>query len=165
MGPIVSIDPGIHGCGLAVFAQSTLLGAEYVSGIGCQMHPLLEIVDGIERSLNSIMNQIGTIDTIVIETPQVYQTAHQKGDQRDLVDLAIVVGGILAVSRSTANAALLVRPAEWKGQLPKDVSAKRVISILGEDERSAIELPTASRLYHNVLDAIGIGLWRLGRSK
>ena len=53
-------------------------------------------------------------------------------------------------------------PADWKGQVPKEVMTERIRRSLTEEERGRIEKCKAS-LMHNVLDACGIGLYRLGR--
>ena len=59
-----------------------------------------------------------------------------------------------------------VSPAAWKGQVPKKIHHPRILRSLSEVEREIVLdvldlLPASTR--HNVLDAVGIGLWALKR--
>jgi len=59
-------------------------------------------------------------------------------------------------------AAKMVFPATWKGQLKKHVCHARIDLALTPGERKII--PKLAKTYlHNMLDAVGIGLWYLGR--
>lgn len=160
MDTMISIDPGSDGCGFAFWAEGVLLHAEYVSGLGGAVHPLMQAALGLERNFRDLATQVGTIETLVIEYPQVYATAQQKGDQQDLIKLAIVVGGIMRMASMYTKTVLPVLPREWKGQAPKDVTEHRMQKHLTEAELAAIQLPSAKSLHHNVWDAVGIGYWR-----
>ena len=70
---------------------------------------------------------------------------------------------------------VLVEPRTWKGGAPKGVTSLRVFDELDDAERALCEIPgaalrklragrgVASGTGSDVLDAIGIGLWKLGR--
>ncbi len=163
MSLLVSIDPGKNGCGLAAFDALELVHAEYSSGLGGQICPLMEPVHGVEEAFKGLCEAFGprSIETLLVEVPQVYETKHQKGDQQDLIDLAVVVGGILAAARTYARSALIVRPHQWKGTTPKEITEQRVRKLLSPEEFGRIDWPRATGLHHNIFDAIGIGLWRL----
>jgi hypothetical protein len=94
----------------------------------------------------------------IIEVPQVYPGQQQKGDQNDLINLAVMVGEYAAHATSVGFKVRLVRPREWKGQLPKDVCWRRVRETL-----TPLELDTMAKLpksrAHNMHDAIGLGTW------
>lgn len=160
----VFIDPGKNGCGYSVFEGRELLHAGYTGGYGGQVHPMMEPAGALERELEELANVFGErrfADIVVIEVPQVYDTAKQRGDQRDLIDLAVVVGSLLHMAATYARGGLLVRPSEYKGQVPKDICEKRTRAALSTDELSRVELPKAGSLHHNVWDAIQLGLWRV----
>lgn len=159
MRTVVSIDPGTQGCGAAVFVDGQLAFATYVTGIGGQIHPLLEPVPFLEE----LFGNAQPIDTVVVEKPQVYDAAKQKGDQRDIVKLAIVVGEVLCAARPFASSALTPEPNGWKGSVPKDVMVERIKSKLTPEELAGVDLPEAASLQHNTWDAIGLGLWHLRR--
>ena len=57
-----------------------------------------------------------------------------------------------------------VTTSGWKGQLPKDVAARRVEKILGAKACRRLGLPEIKRRSDtHAWDAVGIGLWSLGR--
>ena len=155
----VAIDPGTHGCGLAVFEGGRFLHAEFTSGLGGQITPVLEPLACVE----SVFRALADIDELVVEIPKIYDTPYQKGDQRDLIKLALVAGSVLAAARPFARSALPIEPWEWKGQTPKEVTERQLRAVMPEQERALIVLPTAASLHHNVWDSIGIGRWRFVR--
>ena len=106
------------------------------------------------------------VTDLIAEWPQVYQRGggRTRGDANDVIPLA-GVGCALAACFPTINAKE-VSPHEWKGQVPKEAIAARVESRLSEAERAAYDAGLAAvapSLRHNVSDAVGIGLWGLGR--
>lgn len=94
----------------------------------------------------------------IIEVPQVYPGQQQKGDQNDLIKLAVMVGRYVDRATACGFRVKLVKPREWKGQLPKDVCWQRVRKTL-----SALELGNKAKIpksqAHNMHDAIGLGTW------
>ncbi len=160
---LVAVDPGVHGCGVAVFVDGVLGHAEYCGGLGDQIHPLLEPVERLEALLIDVSGGNRTIDLVAIECPQVYDAPKQVGRQSDLIRLAVVVGAVLAIARPWCKAALLLQPAEWKGQVKKEVMEQRIRERLAPEELGAVEDLELKTIAHNVIDAIGIGLVRCGR--
>ena len=105
-----------------------------------------------------------SIQKFVVERPQTYRGRSAEGDTNDLLDLSIVVGCIVG---QLAGHVELVRPAQWKGQVPKKtVHGTNPIELRSRGKLYAgegrIEIPN-KKLAHNVWDAIGIGLWYLRR--
>ena len=150
------MDPGLRGCGVAEFDGFDLKRAAYVknpveTGRGYTAHSSMGTAVGLWRGLS--------LKNALIEHPRVYPgSAQQKGDLNDLLDV-VAVGA--AIAAHTPNV-VTVFPADWKGNVPKDVMTERIRRALTDEERARIEKCPAS-LMHNVLDAIGIGLWKLGR--
>ena len=102
------------------------------------------------------------VDECICEVPQIYDPRRQVTRQQDLIGLAVVSGAFAQSVR--ADKILYVKPREWKGGVPKKIHNKRVMSTLDREELDivdALNVPTSLR--HNVLDSIGIGLWRLRR--
>lgn len=168
MRNLISIDPGLRGVGLAAWHDRELASARYVveAQQRTQPHDALHMVHCVrEAAFDAVKGPRMALPTIVvIEKPKVYATQHQKGDQRDLIDLAVLIGAVVSVLAPIADRVELVEPWQWKGQAPKQVIASRAAAALGEEELARVELPSLSRA-HNVWDAVGIGLWRLGRDK
>jgi hypothetical protein len=87
----------------------------------------------------------------VIEVPQIYR--QMKGDPNDLIDLAVVVGQLSAYFEKY----MLVRPAQWKGQVPKPVHQARILSKLTVRERALVD--GSKGLKKDIIDAVGIAKW------
>lgn len=157
---LASVDCGAHGLGCALFFSGELVSAEYLPGLGGQAHPLLEPVALFE----AFLEQAGEpIDELAIEIFQIYPGPQQKGDQGDLIKLAIVAGITMATAaQSGCKSICTLLPREWKGQLPKDIMIDRIKGRLSLEELAVVKMPVKS-VAHNVFDGIGIGLSRLGR--
>ncbi len=100
---------------------------------------------------------------VVIEKPQVYQLRKSKGDPNDLIDLAVLVGRLVQRAPEPDRVSLPT-PATWKGQVPKHIHASRILSKLDAYELAvfnAVRCATSAK--HNVVDAIGLGLWQVNR--
>lgn len=134
---LIAIDPGVQKCGFAFYQNTKLVKAGYEPD-----------------------SAIWAADVLIIEMPRIYPgSGQQKGDLNDLLDLAAVVGRL--ESTYSVNSRLRVFPAQWKGQVPKKIMNARVLSKLSIEERLVI--PEIGVKVHNVIDAVGIGLWYLGR--
>ena len=160
---LASVDPGQHGNGVAIFLAGRLVHAEYAGVLEGQVHPALRPEEPTTEVLTDVAMTHGPIDLLVVEVPQVYDQQKQSGRQEDLIQLALVAGAVLRGARPCVRKAIDVKAARWKGQVDKPIMIKRVMSKLSFEEHAAVVLPSAKGLHHNVWDAIGIGLWRLGR--
>ena len=137
---LVAIDPG-KVTGVAVFQDGVLHRATACSLEECRLF--------IENE------QPGDC---IIEVPQIYPGQQQKGDQNDLINLAVTVGRYADLAIACGFRVKLVKPREWKGQLPKDVCWNRVRETLTSLELGNMEKVPKSRA-HNMHDAIGLGTW------
>lgn len=152
---MLCVDPGLRGCGVAEFNEHELLRAAYVKnpvefGRGYVAH------NGMGGAVAGWCHKASVA---LIEHPVIYPgSAQQKGDLNDLLDV-VAVGASVA---SHYSKPITVFPSDWKGNVPKDVMTERIRRAITDEERSRIEKCPAN-LMHNVLDAIGIGLWKLGR--
>ncbi len=137
---MICIDPGVKACGVAFFDDDgRLTMAQYVQKV----------------DLGLVLSNAGR--ALIIEMPRYYP-GRQKGDVNDLLDLAAVVGYCERICHPYSKR---VYPAAWKGQVPKPVMSKRILSCLSPDELANIQ--TAGSKTHNIVDAIGIGLWHFNR--
>lgn len=102
-------------------------------------------------------------DTVLIEMPRHYPH-RSKGDVNDLLDLACRVGELKAWAEHQMARVELVWPRTWKGAAPKDVHNQRVLAALKDFELKLLSKSPRSQKYdHNCVDAVGLGLWKLGR--
>jgi len=146
---LLSVDPGKHHCGVAVFdiPDRRLVSAE-----------LVKTVDLRDFFLSLWCRH--QIQTLVIEKP--IRRAREQFKMDDLISLAIVVGQVVAI----VNAPEVVywAPHEWNRGKPKEVTHGRVRVVLTVMEKEKIRMPKAVKtLGHNVLDGVAIGLKWLGR--
>lgn len=134
---LVTGDPGVHASGVAWFQDGVLIRCEYR-------------VEPLQRPAGEYQ--------CIFEIPQVYSGDGAK-KAAALIDLAVAAG------RMTGQLATkYVRPASWKGQVPKDIHHARVRATLLPGERSLLEICDCPKgKLHNVLDAIALGLKTLGR--
>jgi len=141
---LLSIDPGKDHCAWAWWEDGGLVECGR-TGSGWSR------ADGVGRRARRT----------IIELPQVYQQRRWRGDPNDLIQVALTVG---ALEYQAQGDVVLVRPHQWKGSMPKDVMGRRIQGRLSEVERACVALcgvPASRR--HDVVDAVGIGLWGLGR--
>ena len=154
----VSIDPGLRHLGLATFCDETLTYAGLIKNPETTARGPKAWVAMAEVVAREVDDRVLMTHDFASEVPQVY--ARGPGDPADLLELAGVVGAVAAVIGAGRATGYL--PRVWKGQVPKAVMCRRIEDRLSDDEKDAVEKCPAS-LRHNVLDAIGIGLYHLGR--
>jgi hypothetical protein len=161
---IVAVDPGIHDCGVSVWRPD---GQLFTAGLvnnpiqqpGCDnAAPMSEAVRVW------LLPSVPVGAALAIEVPQVYTRTHSKGDPNDLIDLACVVGAVMGLRPGTHPHAwtsiTAYRPAQWKGNVPKDVTTERALRDLSAVERLRVQ-ECAPSLLHNVWDAVALGLAHL----
>jgi hypothetical protein len=154
---IISIDPGLHGCGVAWWASGRLARASYVVGSPKHMRDAL----AWRNTVRYFDVLVPKPDVCVIEFQQIYDTAHSIRSANDLLQLAAVVGGIAAVMPATTKV-FIYKPAQWKGSVKKSVTKNRLREYkLSEDELACVSLPDSKDDATDVWDAVGIGLKHL----
>lgn len=154
------VDPGLGGTGLAYFEQIITRGeAKRKRPLpprttkqfnGGRKESWEMQVCNIAASCGGFWSATGS-KTVVIEMPRLFagdaksMASAKKGD---LFKLSYLVGALaLQAKQITGNVAVLVEPAEWKGQLPKDVMLRRMVRVW-----------PALGVTSHVADACGIGL-------
>jgi hypothetical protein len=145
MTSLITIDPGATS-GWACFEGETLVACGKHQG--ALVLPTLPLRGGVSA---------------IIEKPMVYPG--EKTDPQDLVTLAIRVGEWKQyIFHKYDSVAELVVPPTWKGSVPKEIHNRRTLSVLTESEQGRLPKTKSGKPDHNMLDAVGLGLWKLGRS-
>ena len=151
---LIAIDPGKVCLGWASFKDARLVAAGIIENntrLVATYEPLEDVMHGEDPSC------------VIIEVPQVYPQRAQKGDPNDLIDVAVIAGVVAGLALSFVEPQL-VKPHAWKGNRPKTVDNEYTLSLLKPDELKIVNGCGASKSkLHNVIDAVGIGLWKLGR--
>lgn len=152
------------GLALAYYCDKVLQGATlYRSKKQILAHRIRDLWDQATTDILAISQYPDEDPTVYVEIPQVYPgSALEHGKTEDLLMLATSGGPGLMLSPYSN----MVRPRQWKGQLPKEVCGRRIVSTLSPEELETVAesmAEVAPSLQHNVWDAIGIGLWGCGR--
>jgi hypothetical protein len=148
---LISIDPG-NDTGWAIWRAGALVDA----GVG-------DPRQSVHHRLTSPEGQkLDTVDEVWIESQVVYPRS--KVPPNDLIKLAQSAGRWAGRYDALGVEAYFVEPARWKGQVPKEIHQQRIVNDLTTFElaisvRATKSIALAKR--HNMLDAIGIGLWAL----
>jgi len=158
---MITIDPGVSYWAWAAF-DKVLVGA------GRETAPTS--VDAALLLLDFL--QARTDEAGLIENPVVRYTARQKGDQADIRDLAGAVGRYEMAAVFAGLETELIIPERWKSTVAKGVMCRRVHGLLSPNELPVIRWPKGAKIASafegkgvaaDVVDAIGIGLWKTGR--
>jgi hypothetical protein len=160
---LIAIDPGLRGCGVAYFdaADGKLLSAHYAKNPATSRSSLAERTLAMAKAvlLGRKAEPWTWLDTLVLELPQIYRFKGKGDPNESLVPLILIDGAIQALFGAPARMYL---PHEWKGSVDPDVCIYRVQARLTPQEKRTVCVFPDS-LAHNVWDAVGIGLFHLGR--
>ena len=169
---LIAIDPGVHNMAIAVFGDNGVLLEAWNETDTRSSVEVLPFSKTLERWGSPSVRLINRLQShirlernhIVGERQVVYPGAKGlKTNPNDLLDLAMCAGAFYGALCVDMHASLmLVEPAEWKAQVPKDITKKRIEALLSHSEPLSIK---KGGEMHNIYDAIGIGLFALGRAK
>lgn len=175
LGDLVAIDQSLTCPGVAVFRQGQLIASTSLPQHAQTTLPIAQRTLNVAAAVCAWLSErTAKPRTLAVEWPQVYTAVKSKGDPNDLLAVAAVgtaIAGMLSYATYLDGGGwclqvLSPKPSEWAGQLPKSTNtkrasqsprARRVLSRLGDSERQV------ATLKHDALDAIGIGLYVLGR--
>lgn len=153
---LLAVDPGIRGCGVAVFDGATLVWAGYVP------NPLttgdgLEEVRRVGYAVLAAAYLRGSPPwRVVVERPQVYFGT--KSNPNHLLNLTAIAGVIVGRGQGLESVDWVL-PRVWKGNVSKEETETLVQQVLGPNELARVTRVES----HDAWDAIGIGLYDLGR--
>lgn len=163
---LLAVDPGKRVAGWAWFGKDSMLLQCGLARAGDG--PLWVCVDEITSAIGELLHGHPHRRELVIEKPQIYEQRKWKARSSDLIDLAIMVGAL--IREVQANDCQTPHPKDWKGTVPKTkeledyIIHRRNLKVLQQKERvaynSGLETGPAG-LQHNIVDAVGIGLWAL----
>lgn len=155
---LIAIDPGKHRAGVALFEKDRLAAvAEVVSDIGPE-GLAVNVYTWAQMELTLRGGSIARGVKWRSEVPQDY-AGHPDAKTDDLDSLRLFVRRVRELAgRSPFR---LYKPHQWKGNVPKPVHHMRIMDLLSPDEANRVRALPRTR---DALDAVGIGLFDLGRS-
>lgn len=167
MSILVSVDPDTVRPGVAIFRNGFLVDARAAPSVD----DALAYVAGFLSAAGGPPAR-----RLVIEMPQQYRGV---GRVKDFLRLAAVVGRFEQAAFAAGAGFLAVAPHKWKGgTVPKAPMSRRIWRELRDFERQCVQgisvkqrdalggehgRGVASGAASEITDAIGIGLWALGR--
>lgn len=157
---LVSLDPGLRHAGVAVFKNEWLHQCTLISNpeVTVRGPPAWEtMADEMTRYLSQF--EFWPNCTFVGEMPQIYRNAYYNPD--DILQLAACLA---TCSYQCKGPKYTYLPRQWKGKLVKEKHHKLIEYSMMRDEMELYEkLKAPATLKHNVMDAIGVGLYHLLR--
>lgn len=169
MTALLSVDPGIRGCGCALWNKGVLVFATYVNNPAAKGGGPAECAKMAHAIVAWVRRDFGDLERVICEWPQTYGGGASRGDTNDLFPVAGVGAALAALVEENVRFDYVV-PHDWKGsiQKPKKVSDPYPIVLmcerrLSDVEKDGIELPGNKRHHWDVWDAVGIGLKALDR--
>lgn len=169
---VLSIDPGLRVVGCAVFVDNRLVACDVVEcDYGYGVEQRIEMARAIRTwYVAAHLDELGEPTDVVIEEMQVRrgndaQRNKRRGDvDADLIKLSHVTG---AAWREFDESNAIAAPAgTWTKGRNKQVNHRRILKRLDPPEERALEAGLADAMKDNhkeILDAVGIGLWHIGR--
>ncbi len=168
---IGAVDPGSSLAGVALFHDGHLTAADLARS---KRAPLAAYYGPDVRRYADVAltvvawfsSRVARLDTLSLEWPQVYGGGGRKEDPNDLLPLAAVQGGIVACLDLLAFPVGQVRvylPRSWKGTVRKEIFTDRIRARLDVAETAIDAAVRPESLRHNATDAVGLGLYELGR--
>lgn len=165
----VSIDPGYRYCGVAVFSDEVLVTADLVEAKKWEVEAqqFAETAKCVWEFLETTVDKASlSAAQFAIEYPQQYtfSPAPREAVQRLVGTIGAILGKVQSETSGLSVRVSTYKPREWKGQVPKEIMAERILSRLSSDEVNVIPAMSKSKA-HNVTDAVGVGLHHLKRLK
>lgn len=152
---VMGIDPSINVMGYALVTKDAIIYSGTLRAPeDVKTQHLASRVQYMLWSLRNVMNE-GKPDEVVVERPKMWGGKVSEGanNSESLLILSTMVGALVGMFYE-ASPDLPVRlptPSNWKGDLPKHITQRKVKEHYGYEAKSDHEA-----------DAIGIALWQLG---
>lgn len=155
---ILSVDPGINHCGVALWTDEGVLLQAWLARS--------KIKDKSEERIGErwldVVRAVGTgaVHTLVVEGQQIYRGGRRGANPNDLLELASVLGALAA--HFPRSRVVRYLPRVWTRGADHEVIEKRMKLVLSSAEHGRVERKPPS-LAHNVEDAVALGLFHFRR--
>ena len=159
---LVSVDPGKQHAGVAVFIDRVLYTCAYIA----TKRPAPAASNEVASRARTLIPHGMRVSIVVSEWPSVRDNRRAKGSAaksgNDLLFLTHTVG---AINKEFFEADVheIVGVNTWKGSLDKDLVMHRVLEKRLSPQEIAVVSKNGYLKNDHVLEAVGVGLWRLYR--
>ena len=153
---LLSIDPGLSKCGVALFNDAGELVAAYTAHRPKDCRARRGVKAWAAMGAEITMEGVSAL---AIEQMQV--DTRTRGKERDLLEVCGVVGVLVGIATARGIPVHGYKPRAWKGNAPKQVTKNRSLDALSPQELKNIH----PRATHDAFDAIGIAQFHLEQLK
>jgi hypothetical protein len=144
---ILCLDPGSKKAGVALFEMTGRLTAAWLATGNSWKNTADAVLDGMPVSAVNVSQ-------VVVEKMQIYD--HTPPAQANAcIDLSLMAGRVGGLFRHAKPFEYL--PKTWKGSVPKKIMVERIRNKITAGETARVK----GKQYHDVWDAVGIGLYHL----
>ena len=156
----LAIDPGTTRQGWALFGGVQLAEC----GINCGAAETFVLKSSVQH-LRSFFG----VARAVIEGQEIHRGGRfGKVSPATIIRLAQSAGMVAGVLQAITQAPVeFVLPSVWKGGVPKGPHQERIVNALFPKEKEVLDVGLSrikAKTHHSeVIDAVGIGLWAVGR--
>lgn len=167
---LISIDPGLRCCGVALFRDGRLVACDAVScdiGAGPTQRIAMAraVVDWVAAHAEEHVEHV-VIELMVVRKTRGKSAA--RGDVHgDLIQLSHVTGAIwYALEEAYSCSVSEIDPGVWTKGFKKDLNHPRIAKRLSTEETEVVSEAgsyTVKEHYKEIWDAVGIGLDHVGR--
>jgi len=163
---VVFIDPGLEGTGWAYWARLFTKGHPTPPPFSAGTITS-RIKTSWEAKASDICAQLAGVlaalplSVVVIEMSELRgdSTSYASAKSGSLFKLTYLIGAMSQVCQAKIHCTpILVKSAEWKGQLPKDLVVKRFLKAFPSFEKAR-----GKKIRNHEGDALGMGLAAMGR--
>ncbi len=160
---ILAVDPGVNGCGWALFKNKELFSAGFTPADHPAKCPATWSKMAI-KLLDDALTQ-NPADLLVVELMRVY--AQGQSDPADIVNLqglsGALVGAFAVKNPGAETVGFLAR--DWKGQVPREIFGNRIgVLIDRQGWRPRVRAPRRKSQLNDVHHAVGLALHALARA-
>jgi hypothetical protein len=155
---ILAVDPGKRKCGVALFVNERLTTASLLTADNTFLLGKTVWLWWLKQAEDRVLDP--KLDRLVTEGQVVYPGL-RTANPNDLLPLSYLCGAVQA--RVEAEETLMPLPREWKGSLKKELFTRQILSRLHKEELAIVDQVKCPKgELHNVVDAVGLGLWTMG---
>jgi hypothetical protein len=144
---ILTLDPGSKKAGVALFEMTGRLTAAWLATGENWKNTADAVLDGMPVSAVNVSQ-------VAVEKMQIYDST-PLAQANACIILSLMAGRVGGLFRHAKPFEYL--PGTWKGQVPKKIMVERIRKKLTAGETGRVR----GKQYHDVWDAIGIGLYHL----
>lgn len=163
MSRLMAIDPSINYCGVALFNMKSKKLEDAIlirpAKITQRDGEFYDKAFSIYTKVDEIRERCD-VDQVTCELPDHWAVAGFMARESGSITKLAFMCGLLYGMRNDVDKFVFTLPRGWKGQLSKDVLKNRIASTYA-GKGMKYSKDEWKDLDHNVVDAIGIGHWRL----